>query len=91
MDYGNEDGVFDVSLREKIQWESHKLDLFNLEVAKFRVKYGVSKSMIQLYWNMGRLCGNLITLSELVGITDNQWKVVVASFQTMLDKEEGDV
>lgn len=78
------------TLRVMLEQEKHNLDLFNLEVAKFRLKYGMFTGLIRLYGAMGNLCRRLMAIeSEVQGIAC-QWGKVTGSFQLVKDKEERD-
>ncbi len=77
-----------VTLMEIIHNEQHNLDLFNLEVAKFRLKHGMSSQLIQLYGAMGKLSHYLIGLERGASRLRGMWEDVVCLFQGMQDKEE---
>ena len=73
-------------LKQVIEQELHNLDLFNLEVAKYRLQHGMSRKLVTLYANMGRLCRRLMELREhLVGV-EADWVTVTRQFQWLLDK-----
>ena len=94
MDYAPEDiirmeeemGL--LSLGEAVQQEKHNLDLFNLEVAKFRVEHGMSPYLIYLYVVMGQLSSKLGILEKDVAKVGEHWSFITDTFQAMKDKEE---
>ena len=53
-----------------IQKARNELDIFNLEVANFRVQNGMSKELIYLYYLMGRLdksmCKDIKRVEEIL-------------------------
>lgn len=77
------------TLRELIENEQHNLDLFNLEVAKFRLKYGMSLSLAHLYGRMGKLSKNLMSLEPKIVEIGSRWKEIVGYFQHLEDAKEG--
>lgn len=79
-----------VGLREVLEQEMHNLDIFNLEVAKFRVEHGFSDSMMHLYGAMGRLCTKLQSLEAEVESIEGYWKSITTIFQVMRERREAD-
>lgn len=77
-----------VTINQLISKELHNLDLFNLEVAKFRVKYGVSRKLIHLYGAMGRLSQKLLSLQGETLDVSLYWGDITDTFQKMKDREE---
>ncbi len=76
-----------MTLKESLEQEKHNLDLFNLEVAKYRLKHGMTTSLIHLYGDMGKLSVSLInTEQHLVDIVSS-WENITGSFQQLIDKE----
>ena len=91
---GKEENMADIvdygeiqTIKTILEQEKHNLDLFNLEVAKFRLEYGMSKELIQLYECMGNLCRKLLALNSKVQGVENSWCDIVYLFQLMRDKE----
>ncbi len=83
-----EDSSMSTFLKNIIETEEHNLDLFNLEVAKFRLKHGMSTGLIHLYGAMGRLSKKLMPLkNELEGV-EVLWENVVDYFQRLKNREE---
>jgi len=68
--------------------EQHNLDLFNLEVAKFRLKHGMSTELMTLYASMGRLSHYLEGLEKGTARLGGMWEDIVCPFQEMQDREE---
>lgn len=76
-----------MTLNELLEQEKKDLDKFNLEVAKFRVKYGMSAQLIHLYGAMGRLSKKLIELEQGASNIEAMKNGVGGAFELM--KERG--
>jgi len=79
--------AYDLSFKGIIAQEKHNLDLFNSEVAKFRVKHGMSSQLVYLYMVMGLLSSKLGILEKDAARIEKHWKLITDSFQAMKDKE----
>ena len=71
------------TLKQSLDRELHNLDLFNLEVAKFRLKCGMSRGLTHLYGAMGRLCQRLLDLRESAENINVEWITVTRDFQIL--------
>lgn len=74
-------------IRTEVARELQILDQFNLEVARFRAKYGFSTSMVNLYGKMGRLCQELMNIERHIVRIEALQEEAARSFQRMKDKK----
>lgn len=81
-------GEHTMTLKGLIENEQHNLDLFNLEVAKFRLKHRMSTSLIHLYGAMGGLSHYLIGMEKGASRLSDMWGGIVELFQLIRDKEK---
>jgi len=72
-------------LRRVIAQEKHNLDLFNLEVAKFRLEHGMSPQLIYLYVVMGELSRKLGIFEKEAAKLGKHWELITDNIQAKGD------
>lgn len=76
-------------ISEVVKEALKNLDTFNLEVAEFRVKYGMSPDLRRLYTQMGRLCNKLLELEIDVRNIEDLDNRICDVFKSVKMWEEG--
>lgn len=79
-----------ITLREVLEREKKKLDLLNMEVARFRVEHGFSTPMKLLYGAMGKLNERLVDLSTGVTMLESEWARIEGRLSILKEKTDED-
>jgi len=79
-----------LTLKEILNNEKHNLDLFNLEVARFRLEHGMSPLLINLYRMMGNLNACHTRLTSAVEEVECLWGSIISLYQKIRDEEKSD-
>lgn len=72
-----------MKLSEMVEEAQKNLDQFNLEVAQFRLRNGMSQELIHLYAEMGRLSTMLVELRNETLLVERQDDTVAQLFDRL--------